>query len=145
MPVLSVIGSQWGDEGKGKILDLMARRADIVVRYQGGANAGHTVVVGQEKFVFHLLPSGILHEGKENVIASGMVLDLEQLTSSTERPAALRVSASRWQYAICCRLSLPSATSCSVRCSIDTVMAGSRPRRTSDPSEEQRSAAGRPV
>jgi adenylosuccinate synthase len=75
MPVLSVIGAQWGDEGKGKILDLIAERADVVVRYQGGANAGHTVVVGTEKFVFHLLPSGILHEGKKNVIASGVVLD----------------------------------------------------------------------
>jgi adenylosuccinate synthase len=79
MPVLSVIGTQWGDEGKGKILDLIAERADVVVRYQGGANAGHTVVVGQEKFVFHLLPSGILHEGKRNVIASGVVLDAGQL------------------------------------------------------------------
>ncbi len=79
MPVLSVIGTQWGDEGKGKILDLIATRADVVVRYQGGANAGHTVVVGQEKFVFHLLPSGILHEGKKNVIASGVVLDAGQL------------------------------------------------------------------
>ena len=79
MPVLSVIGTQWGDEGKGKILDLIAERADVVVRYQGGANAGHTVVVGQEKFVFHLLPSGILHDGKKNVIASGVVLDAGQL------------------------------------------------------------------
>jgi len=79
MPVLSVIGTQWGDEGKGKILDLIAERADVVVRYQGGANAGHTVVVGTEKFVFHLLPSGILHPGKRNVIANGVVLDAEQL------------------------------------------------------------------
>jgi len=84
MPVLSVIGTQWGDEGKGKILDLIAERADVVVRYQGGANAGHTVVVGQEKFVFHLLPSGILHEGKRNVIASGVVLDAGQLLDEIE-------------------------------------------------------------
>ncbi len=79
MPVLSVIGTQWGDEGKGKVLDLMAARADLVVRYQGGANAGHTVVVGSEKFVFHLLPSGVLHEDKVNVLASGMVIDPAQL------------------------------------------------------------------
>ena len=79
MPVLSVIGTQWGDEGKGKILDLIAERADVVVRYQGGANAGHTVIVGQEKFVFHLLPSGVLHAGKRNVIANGVVLDAGQL------------------------------------------------------------------
>jgi adenylosuccinate synthase len=84
MPVLSVIGCQWGDEGKGKILDLIAERADVVVRYQGGANAGHTVVVGQEKFVFHLLPSGILHPGKRNVIASGVVLDAGQLLEEIE-------------------------------------------------------------
>ncbi len=84
MPVLSVIGAQWGDEGKGKILDLIAAKADVVVRYQGGANAGHTVVVGQEKFVFHLLPSGILHPGKRNVIASGIVLDCGQLLEEIE-------------------------------------------------------------
>jgi adenylosuccinate synthase len=69
MPVLSVIGTQWGDEGKGKILDLIAERADVVVRYQGGANAGHTVVVGQEKFVFHLLLRDPAR-GQKNVIAS---------------------------------------------------------------------------
>ena len=84
MPVLSVIGAQWGDEGKGKILDLIASKADVVVRYQGGANAGHTVVVGQEKFVFNLLPSGILHPGKKNVIANGMVLDTAQLLTEID-------------------------------------------------------------
>ncbi|MBM4015103.1 MAG: adenylosuccinate synthase [Planctomycetes bacterium] len=84
MPVLSVIGAQWGDEGKGKILDLIASKADVVVRYQGGANAGHTVVVGQEKFVFNLLPSGILHPGKKNVIANGMVLDAAQLLTEID-------------------------------------------------------------
>jgi adenylosuccinate synthase len=84
MPVLSVIGAQWGDEGKGKILDLIAAKADVVVRYQGGANAGHTVVVGQEKFVFNLLPSGILHPGKKNVIANGMVLDAAQLLTEID-------------------------------------------------------------
>jgi len=84
MPVLSVIGAQWGDEGKGKILDLIASKADVVVRYQGGANAGHTVVVGQEKFVFNLLPSGILHPGKKNVIANGVVLDAAQLLAEID-------------------------------------------------------------
>jgi len=84
MPVLSVIGAQWGDEGKGKILDLIASKADVVVRYQGGANAGHTVVVGQEKFVFNLLPSGILHAGKKNVIANGVVLDAAQLLAEID-------------------------------------------------------------
>ena len=73
-----------GDEGKGKVLDRMAERADLVVRYQGGANAGHTVVVDGEKFFFHLLPSGVLHEGKQNVLASGMVIDPEQLLKEIE-------------------------------------------------------------
>ncbi len=75
MPSLSVFGAQWGDEGKGKLIDLLARDADVVVRYQGGANAGHTVVVGGEKYVLHLIPSGILHREKVNVIANGVAVD----------------------------------------------------------------------
>jgi adenylosuccinate synthase len=74
MPTLSIFGAQWGDEGKGKIIDLLAREADCVVRYQGGPNAGHTVVVGGEKFVLHLIPSGILHPGKVNVIGNGVAV-----------------------------------------------------------------------
>ena len=79
MPVRCVIGMQWGDEGKGKILDGMAADADVVVRFQGGANAGHTVVVGERRYAFHLLPSGVIHPGRRNVLASGMVIDPEQL------------------------------------------------------------------
>jgi len=75
MPTTSVFGAQWGDEGKGKLIDLMARDADMIVRYQGGANAGHTVVVGGEKYVLHLIPSGILHPGKVNVIGNGVAVD----------------------------------------------------------------------
>ncbi|MFT7465548.1 MAG: adenylosuccinate synthase [Pseudohongiellaceae bacterium] len=75
MPATAVIGAQWGDEGKGKIIDLIADQADVVVRFQGGANAGHTVIVEGNKFVFHLLPSGVLHEGKLNVLANGVVID----------------------------------------------------------------------
>ena len=70
-----VVGSQWGDEGKGKIIDLMAEFANVVVRFQGGSNAGHTLVVEGEKFVFHLIPSGILHKGKRCVIANGVVVE----------------------------------------------------------------------
>ena len=70
-----VVGSQWGDEGKGKIIDLMAEFANVVVRFQGGSNAGHTLVVGGEKFVFHLIPSGILHKAKRCVIAGGVVVE----------------------------------------------------------------------
>ncbi|GJM21803.1 MAG: adenylosuccinate synthetase [Planctomycetota bacterium] len=70
-----MIGAQWGDEGKGKIIDLATDRADVVVRFQGGANAGHTVIVEGNKFVFHLLPSGVLREDKLNVLANGVVID----------------------------------------------------------------------
>jgi adenylosuccinate synthase len=75
MPVLVVVGAQWGDEGKGKIIDLLTERADIVARYQGGHNAGHTVVVGMEEFILHLIPSGILHKGKTCIIGNGVVID----------------------------------------------------------------------
>lgn len=70
-----IVGAQWGDEGKGKIVDLLTRYADIVVRFQGGNNAGHTIVLKGEKFVFHLIPSGILYENKQCVIGNGVVVD----------------------------------------------------------------------
>jgi adenylosuccinate synthase len=101
MPTLSVFGAQWGDEGKGKIIDRMAADADVVVRYQGGPNAGHTVVVEGDKYVLHHIPSGILHPGKLNVIASGVAVDpkklLEEIAGLHERgvaadPGALRIS-----------------------------------------------------
>ncbi len=69
-----VVGAQWGDEGKGKVVDFLAKDADIIARYQGGDNAGHTVVVGKEKYVLHLIPSGILHPDKKCVIGNGVVL-----------------------------------------------------------------------
>jgi adenylosuccinate synthase len=72
-----VVGAQWGDEGKGKVVDIYTEYADDVVRYQGGNNAGHTLVVGGEKIVLHLIPSGILHEGKRCIIGNGVVLDPE--------------------------------------------------------------------
>ncbi len=75
MPNVVVVGAQWGDEGKGKIVDLLTSYADVVVRFQGGNNAGHTLVVGGEKTVLHLIPAGILHPGKSCVIGNGVVLD----------------------------------------------------------------------
>jgi adenylosuccinate synthase len=72
-----LIGAQWGDEGKGKIIDVLARKSDIIVRYQGGNNAGHTVKFDDERFVLHLIPSGILHPRKVCVIGNGVVLDPE--------------------------------------------------------------------
>ncbi|HEY4319603.1 MAG TPA: adenylosuccinate synthase [Gemmatimonadales bacterium] len=72
-----VVGAQWGDEGKGKLVDVLAEQADLVVRYQGGANAGHTVVVGDRQFVLHQIPSGILHGAARCVVGNGVVLDPE--------------------------------------------------------------------
>jgi len=76
---LVILGAQWGDEGKGKIVDLISEGYEITVRYQGGSNAGHTVIVNGEKFILHLLPTGILHPHVTGVIAQGMVVDLEVL------------------------------------------------------------------
>jgi adenylosuccinate synthase len=77
--VVVVVGAQWGDEGKGKLVDVLAERADWVVRYQGGANAGHTVDLGERKFVLHQIPSGILHPGVRCAIGNGVVLDPDTL------------------------------------------------------------------
>ena len=88
MPVLIVVGAQWGDEGKGKIIDLLTERADIVARYQGGHNAGHTVVVGKDEFILHLIPSGILHKGKQCIIGNGVVIDPAALIEEMDGLAA---------------------------------------------------------
>jgi adenylosuccinate synthase len=77
MPNVGVVGVQWGDEGKGKIIDILSSYADVIVRFQGGANAGHTIVTGGKKIILHLIPSGILHEGKYCIIGNGVVLDPE--------------------------------------------------------------------
>jgi adenylosuccinate synthase len=79
-----ILGSQWGDEGKGKIVDLFSDRFDIVARYQGGHNAGHTVFIGDKKFVLKLIPSGILRPGKQAVIGNGLVIDPEALLSEID-------------------------------------------------------------
>jgi len=79
-----IVGAQWGDEGKGKIVDILTEEAAIIVRFQGGNNAGHTVIVDGEKFIFHLLPSGILHRGKTCIIGSGVVVDPEVLVAEIE-------------------------------------------------------------
>ena len=85
----AVVGLQWGDEGKGKIVDLLTARHDVVVRYNGGANAGHTVVVGDSKYALHLIPSGILYPGIECVIGNGVVVDpvklIEEIDSIQSR------------------------------------------------------------
>jgi len=82
---VAVLGAQWGDEGKGKIVDLLTEHADVVVRFQGGNNAGHTLIVAGEKTILHLLPSGILHRGKTCLIGNGVVIDPEVLVSEIEK------------------------------------------------------------
>jgi adenylosuccinate synthase len=83
-----VVGAQWGDEGKGKLVDVLAERADLVIRYQGGANAGHTVVVGDRQFVLHQIPSGILHGQATCVVGNGVVLDPETFFAELDQLAA---------------------------------------------------------
>ena len=83
MPATVVVGSQWGDEGKGRIVDLLAAAADVVVRYQGGNNAGHTVWLGEHRYAFHLIPTGILR-GKLSLLGAGMVVDLAVLRAEEQ-------------------------------------------------------------
>ena len=94
MPGLVIVGAQWGDEGKGKVVDLLAEQADVVVRFQGGNNAGHTIVRDGETFKFHLIPSGILHPGKLCVIGNGVVVDPKVLTEEIDEPARAGASTS---------------------------------------------------
>jgi adenylosuccinate synthase len=100
MPSIVIVGAQWGDEGKGKITDLLAEKADVVVRFQGGNNAGHTIVRGDEVYKLHLMPSGILYPGKLCVIGNGVVIDpkviTEEIVELTRRGidvSSLRISA----------------------------------------------------
>ncbi|MDD5676640.1 MAG: adenylosuccinate synthase [Kiritimatiellae bacterium] len=94
MPSLVIIGAQWGDEGKGKIVDALADQADVVVRFQGGDNAGHTVFHDGQKFVFHILPCGILRPRAMNLIGGGVVVNPTKLT---EELAAIRLPESAWR------------------------------------------------
>src|SRR5919109_3128355 len=100
MPGIVIVGAQWGDEGKGKLTDLLAESADLVIRFQGGNNAGHTIVRDGERFKFHLIPSGILYPGKTCVIGNGVVIDpavlideLEDLRRRGIDASGLRISA----------------------------------------------------
>lgn len=95
MPGVAIIGSQWGDEGKGKATDLLGGRIDYVVKFNGGNNAGHTVVVGHEKYALHLLPSGILSAGVTPVIGNGVVVDLGVLFEELEHLESRGIDVSR--------------------------------------------------
>ncbi|WP_210479926.1 adenylosuccinate synthase [Naasia sp. SYSU D00948] len=95
MPAVVLIGAQWGDEGKGKATDLLGSRVDYVVKFNGGNNAGHTVVIGDKKYALHLLPSGILSDGVVPVIANGVVVDIEVLFNELDALSARGVDVSR--------------------------------------------------
>src|SRR5689334_18433762 len=95
MPCTVVVGAQWGDEGKGKIVDALAERADLVARYQGGPNAGHSVIHRGETLVLHLVPSGILHAGCRCLIGNGVVIDPARLRDEVTKLEARGVPASR--------------------------------------------------
>ena len=93
----AITGVNWGDEGKGRMVDLLSEQYDIVVRYQGGNNAGHTVINEKGKFILNLLPSGILRETTVNVMGNGMVIDLEHLVHEIENPVSYtHLPALRW-------------------------------------------------
>ncbi len=92
MSTLVIIGTQWGDEGKGKVVHLLSKKADYIVRYQGGNNAGHTVVFDGKEFILHLIPSGILQPGKKCIIANGVVIDPEALVEEIKFLATKKVS-----------------------------------------------------
>ena len=104
-----VFGAQWGDEGKGKLIDILSQNADITARYQGGNNAGHTVIVGNEEYVFHLIPSAILHRQKVCVIGNGVVIDpeslLKELADLSER--GLKVNPQQFKIAINAHVVMP--------------------------------------
>jgi adenylosuccinate synthase len=103
-----VIGAQWGDEGKGKVVDLLTERADAVVRFQGGHNAGHTLVIDGEQTILHLIPSGILHEGVRCMIGNGVVLSPEALLAEVETLEARGVPVrERLRISPACALILP--------------------------------------
>jgi adenylosuccinate synthase len=95
MPAVIIVGAQWGDEGKGKITDYLAQGADTVVRYQGGNNAGHTIVVGPSTYKFHLIPSGILYEEKTCVLGNGVVVDPEKLIAELDALVAQKIDTTR--------------------------------------------------
>jgi adenylosuccinate synthase len=107
MPGIVIVGAQWGDEGKGKITDLLAERSDAVVRFQGGNNAGHTIVRGEQEWKFHLIPSGILYPGKCCVIGNGVVIDPKVLIEELDGLRARRVDVSGLRISANAHLIMP--------------------------------------
>jgi adenylosuccinate synthase len=107
MPASVLIGVQWGDEGKGKIIDVLTEQADMVVRFQGGNNAGHTVMTGDQKYVLHLIPSGILRKNVDNVIGNGLVVDPVALKKEMDELAGRGVDISGLQLSSRAHLIMP--------------------------------------
>jgi len=107
MPGIVIVGAQWGDEGKGKITDLLAEQGDAVVRFQGGNNAGHTIVRGAQEWKFHLIPSGILYPGKRCVIGNGVVIDPKVLIAELDGLRARRVDVSGLRVSANAHLIMP--------------------------------------
>src|SRR4029453_14387318 len=107
MPGIVIVGAQWGDEGKGKVVDLLAEEAGVGVRFQGGNNAGHTIVRGDEKFAFHLVPSGILYPGKTCIIGNGVVVDPRVLTDELDGLRARGVDVSGLKVSANAHLIMP--------------------------------------
>jgi adenylosuccinate synthase len=107
MAGIVIVGAQWGDEGKGKVVDLLAERADLVIRFQGGNNAGHTIVRDGETWKFHLIPSGILYPGKLCIIGNGVVVDLAVLFEELEGLVARGVDVSRLRISANAHLIMP--------------------------------------
>ncbi|MFN2612206.1 MAG: adenylosuccinate synthase [Solirubrobacterales bacterium] len=107
MPGTVIVGAQWGDEGKGKITDLLAEQADVVIRFQGGNNAGHTIVRGDHQYKFHLIPSGILYEGKTCAIGNGVVLDPKILLGEIEGLRRDRINVSDLKISANAHLIMP--------------------------------------
>jgi adenylosuccinate synthase len=107
MPAIVLVGAQWGDEGKGKATDLLGDRVDFVVRYQGGNNAGHTVVIGEESYALHLLPTGVLSPGATPVIGNGVVIDPEVLLGEIDGLAARGVSCDQLLISASAHLIMP--------------------------------------
>jgi adenylosuccinate synthase len=106
VPATIVIGAQWGDEGKGRVADWLAAKADVVARYAGGDNAGHTVVVGDKIFKLHLIPSGILHESVTCVLGNGMVVNPVNLLREMDQIATMGVEMTPDRFVISSRAHL---------------------------------------
>jgi adenylosuccinate synthase len=107
VPGLAIVGAQWGDEGKGKVTDLVAEHADVVIRFQGGNNAGHTIVRGSESYKFHLIPSGILYPGKTCAIGNGVVVDPKVITDEIDGLRRRRVDVSGLRISANAHLIMP--------------------------------------